>query len=631
MSQGSSELSSFRKDINWLRAVAVIAVVTFHFYPSLLSGGFAGVDVFFVISGFLMTGIIFRGLESENFSILNFYISRANRIIPSLGVLCLVLLILGWFYLTIWDFKTIGRDIATSMLFISNIMFSMRSGYFDSNENFLLHTWSLSVEWQFYIIYPVIIVVLNKFLSEKNLKRSVVVLCLTSFAISVIATNYFPSQSYFLLPTRAWEMLIGGIAYLYPFKAKSKIFHLNNKLLVVVGLLLILISYFFFSSKTIWPGYLAFLPVIGTWLIIQAKVNDNYITDNLVFQKIGLWSYSIYLWHWPIAVCFSYYAINERYKALGIVLSVLLGYLNFILVEKRRLKFTTLIKPIIGYTALSLCFGLIGSIIFKTQGFAIREALVSNSLIHGGMANNYLINEGLTLLNTDKEYDYLLLGDSNSNHYTRGILLEGSRVKNSWYATCISFPNSINRRSGNYPGWKESCINNYKLGLEETNTIIIAQSWDRFRTDSLVCVTKQCSLTGNYLHDLAVQLNELLEAYGKDKHIYLLGELLRPKSNEIMTCLKTNKLIGLNRACGNISEPTLSSQEVNLILKDIASTHKNITFIDVSLAFCNENMCNYVHDNKSIFMTDGSHLSGYGSELIWRHIIKTIELKDMLF
>ncbi len=154
---------NFRKDINGLRAIAVIAVVIFHFYPSLLTGGFAGVDVFFVISGFLMTGIIFRGLNKNNFSILEFYISRANRIIPPLAILCLALLIFGYFFTTTWDYKTVGRDVSTSMLFISNFMFSMRGGYFDTTDNFLLHTWSLSVEWQFYIIYPVLIVLFNKF------------------------------------------------------------------------------------------------------------------------------------------------------------------------------------------------------------------------------------------------------------------------------------------------------------------------------------------------------------------------------------------------------------------------------------------------------------------------------------
>ena len=164
--------NSFRQDINGLRAIAVIAVVLFHFNASWMPGGFAGVDVFFVISGFLMTGIIFRGIEQENFSILKFYVARANRIIPALAVLCLVLLVFGWFYLTPLDYKALGKHAASSVAFLSNIIYWRESGYFDaaSHEKWLLHTWSLSVEWQFYILYPLVLVAMRKFMSIKTMK-----------------------------------------------------------------------------------------------------------------------------------------------------------------------------------------------------------------------------------------------------------------------------------------------------------------------------------------------------------------------------------------------------------------------------------------------------------------------------
>ena len=150
----------FREDINGLRAIAVIAVVLFHFNSSWMPGGFAGVDVFFVISGFLMTGIIFKGLEQQKFSILRFYVARANRIIPALAILCIILLILGWFYLTPQDYKALGKHAASSVTFVSNVTYWLESGYFDAlaSEKWLLHTWSLSVEWQFYLIYPLVLV-----------------------------------------------------------------------------------------------------------------------------------------------------------------------------------------------------------------------------------------------------------------------------------------------------------------------------------------------------------------------------------------------------------------------------------------------------------------------------------------
>lgn len=136
-----------------------------------MPGGFAGVDVFFVISGFLMTGVIFKGFEQKNFSILKFYISRANRIIPALAVLCLTLVLLGWLILTPLDYRVLGKHVVSSMTFLSNIVYLRESGYFDtaSNEKWLLHTWSLSVEWQFYIIYPLILVVVKRLISLKNI------------------------------------------------------------------------------------------------------------------------------------------------------------------------------------------------------------------------------------------------------------------------------------------------------------------------------------------------------------------------------------------------------------------------------------------------------------------------------
>ena len=189
--------SSFRYDINGLRAIAVIAVVLFHFNASWMPGGFAGVDVFFVISGFLMTGIIFRGIEQENFSILKFYVARANRIIPALAVLCLILLIFGWFYLTPLDYKSLGKHAATSVSFLSNIVYWRESGYFDaaSHEKWLLHTWSLSVEWQFYIIYPLILVAMRKFMSIKTMKYLLLVGTILGFIFCVIATYKWPNPS----------------------------------------------------------------------------------------------------------------------------------------------------------------------------------------------------------------------------------------------------------------------------------------------------------------------------------------------------------------------------------------------------------------------------------------------------
>lgn len=316
----------FRKDINGLRAVAVIAVVLFHFNPVWMPGGFAGVDVFFVISGFLMTSIIFRGIEQDNFSIVRFYAARANRIFPALAVLCLSLLVFGWFTLLDFDFDRLSKHVLSSIVFVSNIVYWRESGYFDavSHEKWLLHTWSLSVEWQFYILYPLALVFMRKFMPIKTMRLIVLSGAVIGFAGCTVATYKWPDFAYYLLPARAWEMLIGGVAYLYPLRVREA----SKKYFEWAGLLLILGSYFFVSKESPWPGYLALFPVFGAFLLIQSQRYDSLITGNIVFQKIGTWSYSIYLWHWPLVVYLNnnYPSDTEIIVIIMVALSVFLGF-----------------------------------------------------------------------------------------------------------------------------------------------------------------------------------------------------------------------------------------------------------------------------------------------------------------
>lgn len=363
----------FRKDINGLRAIAVIAVVLFHFNANWMPGGFAGVDVFFVISGFLMTGIIFRGIEQENFSILKFYVARANRIIPALALLCLVLMFFGWFYLTPLNYMALGKHAASSVSFLSNFTYWKEAGYFDaaSHEKWLLHSWSLSVEWQFYIIYPLILVAMRKFLSIRTMKSMLVVGTVLGFIFCVIATYKSPNASYYLLPTRAWEMMIGGVAYLYPFTLKES----RKRFVEWTGLSLVIGSYFLISAENLWPGYLAIFPVVGSFLIIQAQRNDSIITNNIVFQKIGAWSYSIYLWHWPIVVMIYRNSPPKHYIYLGIFLSIFLGFLSYKYVEKFKFRndFSSIssylkYKPM--YIAI-VCIA-VGMTLYKTNGVNIN-------------------------------------------------------------------------------------------------------------------------------------------------------------------------------------------------------------------------------------------------------------------
>lgn len=210
---------NFRKDINGLRAWAVVAVVLFHFGVPGFAGGFVGVDIFFVISGFLMTNILIKKLENpqQKFSVWDFYLARAERIAPALLVLCIALLALGWFLLPPQDYRSLGMHTLTSVLFASNIQYWREAGYFDaaSHDKWLLHTWSLSVEWQFYLVLPLLLWgVWRLWPGRCNAAQVHILLLLASLALLVWLTSQKPEAAFFLLPTRAWEMLAGALAVL---------------------------------------------------------------------------------------------------------------------------------------------------------------------------------------------------------------------------------------------------------------------------------------------------------------------------------------------------------------------------------------------------------------------------------
>lgn len=366
-------MSKFRTDINGLRAIAVASVVIFHFSPALLPGGFVGVDVFFVISGFLMTGIIFRGLDNNSFSILKFYASRANRIIPPLAALCFFLLIFGWIYLTPLDYQMLAKHVASSLGFISNIVYWKEAGYFDpaSQEKWLLHTWSLSVEWQFYILYPLVLVALRSFLSLHAIKKIILLGTFLGFALSIVASYMWPKSAYFLLPTRAWEMMIGGIAFLYPLVLNEQ----RSRALQNVGLIMILASFFVLTKEYSWPGVFALLPVLGSYLFILANYSGNVLLNRPFMRIIGKSSYSIYLWHWPIVVALFYYSFDGVFVVLGILFSVLLGFLSYKYIESKNFglanyKVTDLIK----YRPIQMIFlvGFISFSVYSENGAMFR-------------------------------------------------------------------------------------------------------------------------------------------------------------------------------------------------------------------------------------------------------------------
>ncbi|QLG94739.1 acyltransferase [Pseudomonas yamanorum] len=428
----------FRKNINALRALAVISVVLFHFKIAGFDGGFAGVDVFFVISGFLMTGIIFTGLHQQRFSLLGFYASRARRIVPALLTLCVAMLIFGFVFLPLDDYRDAIRTIKSSLLFSSNFTFAKGGSYFDAplHENWLLHTWSLSVEWQFYMLYPLLLMALYRYLGAQRTKNALVVLALMSFGASVFLTKTNPVFAFYMLPTRAWELIVGGLVFLFPLQLGKR----NSTICEGLGLLAILASVFCFSEQDLWPGYLALLPVLGTALVIYGNTQSIF-SNNRALQYTGKISYSVYLWHWPLVVLLYTCGLLTSWPHVvgAIVLSFVLGALSFYLVESQATKIGSAPKTIAkfaSYVLGAVALSAITSSVVKDYP-AVRFAYVdygqpaytSKLYSQECYPNNHAAAD--CKLGTG-EVSVILFGDSHAQSTAAAVQLENKHAALSW-------------------------------------------------------------------------------------------------------------------------------------------------------------------------------------------------------
>lgn len=448
--------TGFRSDINGLRAIAVIAVVLYHFGVKGFSGGFAGVDIFFVISGFLMTGIIFRQTDTGKFSLVGFYLSRAKRIIPALAVLCLALLVGGWFLLIPSDYKELGKHAASSIAFLSNMVYWKEAGYFDtaSHEKWLLHTWSLSVEWQFYMVYPLIILAARKLFSFNTTRMLLVALGAGSFALCLYASTHYPNTAFYTLPARAWEMIVGGLVYLFPVQMKQS----HKQSASIIGLIMIAASVWFFTAADVWPGWLALLPVLGTALMVCAADQTSIVTNNKVAGWIGEASYSIYLWHWPVVVLIGYYGManNAPVVAAGIAASVILGFASLYLVEKptRTIKVPLSQLPHLAcYAALVLVVGASASLVFVKRGVESRvsdmvAAADRERTNKNPASKNCFIESGVdspkcVFGNPEKPVGVIVIGDSHADAIVSAVTDAAGPERSTLYLgyiSCMTIP-----------------------------------------------------------------------------------------------------------------------------------------------------------------------------------------------
>jgi peptidoglycan/LPS O-acetylase OafA/YrhL len=373
----------YRSEIDGLRAVAVVPVILFHAGVSTFSGGFVGVDVFFVISGYLITTIILSEMEKGTFSLLNFYERRARRILPALFLIMLVSIPFAWFWLLPSDMKDFSQSLVAVSSFSSNILFWRESGYWDTVSELkpLLHTWSLAIEEQYYVLFPLFLMLMWSY-RKRWILGAFILIAGASLATAQWGAYHKPSAAFYLLPTRGWELAIGaGIAFYFLYRKQTIRTLLSHKLideaLGLLGLLMIGYGVFVFDETTPFPGFYALIPTIGTGLIIlfaSSQTMAGRLLSSRLFIGIGLISYSAYLWHQPLLAFARYRTIadtSELTYAIIAFLSFPLAYFSWRFIEKPfRSKEKISRKFVLIFSSIgSVFFVLIGLIGHFSNGF----------------------------------------------------------------------------------------------------------------------------------------------------------------------------------------------------------------------------------------------------------------------
>lgn len=374
----------YRREIDGLRALAVLPVIFFHAGFETFSGGFIGVDVFFVISGYLITTIILAELEQGKFSIVNFYERRARRILPALFLVMLVCIPFAWVLLPAAELTSFSKSLIAVPLFVSNFFFWRGGwGYFETAAELkpLLHTWSLAVEEQYYVLFPIFMILFWKFGKRSILLTLSLVFC-ASLAVAQWAAYARPEAAFYLLPTRGWELLIGAFAAMHLSKTNRKEFSkAASEVGGWLGFVLILFAVFAYSKATPFPGLYALVPTLGTVLIILFATQQTSVgkfVGNKVFVSIGLISYSAYLWHQPVLAYAKYLLININFlvTSLLIGLVILLSILSWKYIEapfRTKSKFGR--KYIFTASFLGAIFFMSVGYISSKVDFAQEEAM----------------------------------------------------------------------------------------------------------------------------------------------------------------------------------------------------------------------------------------------------------------
>lgn len=460
--------AAYRAEVDGLRAIAVLSVVLFHMEPALLPGGFTGVDIFFVISGFLITNIIYLEMKSDQFSLSNFYARRIRRIFPALSAVLLSCLIVGWFILLPNEYAQLGEHALAGAAFFSNFRLLGEVGYFDNSADLkpLLHLWSLAVEEQYYIIWPML---LGLLFGRRLLLPGALFMLTGSFALCVVLTSWEQTTAFYFPLSRFWELLVGGSLALYLAKSRPSSHFLKSQrfmeLAGFAGLALCIFGFLFITSKVSFPGFWAIVPTLGALLVIlagQGSVSNRILLSNKLVVAVGLISYPLYLWHWPllsfvriIEGTFREASLQSRFAA--VCLSLALAYLTYAYVEKPLRFGSSRARKTVFLVIAVMAIASTGAVISKTNGIPSRISMtpargtVLTEEYPHPQKNEYCetrypeYKKGFScLLSKPESAEVLIFGDSHAHQYYRSLanFLDEKSVLNLSRPSCLPFSSS---------------------------------------------------------------------------------------------------------------------------------------------------------------------------------------------
>lgn len=609
--------AGYRRDIDGLRAVAVVPVVLFHAGVPFFQGGYVGVDVFFVISGYLITLKILQDLAADRFSTVAFYERRIRRIVPALAFTMALTFVVAVLVLLPPAMADFSQSLAATASFLSNTYFWKTSGYFDvaAHTRPLLHTWSLAVEEQFYIFIPIVM-----YLAYRWLRNWITVLfavsAASSLALSIAVTARAPTANFFLLPTRAWELLIGSLLALSPGLAIRS--RPVAEITAVLGLGMVTFAVTRFTADTPFPGAAALLPTLGAALIIVVGRQNQTLTSRLLSTGplvfVGLISYSLYLIHWPLVVFTRYWLLSEPttpYIGLIVVASIAMAYLSWRFIE-RPFRRPSKISPrhlLFAATAtVLLVFGCIGVVGSATGGFparfpAYRDHQSTNPPRDAWKVGIcFLVNQthdawrpDACTRTTGATENALLWGDSFAAHYAPGLLRNEKQFNaNIFQYTFAGCPPILSYKSFAIPGCHD--FNRHALDvIKQLNikSVILSTRWDLLR--------------GRGFDDLQETVAELEKAGVK---IYVIGQ-------SPTFAFDTNVLAYRRAGIGDDGSAAWPISFDPMENRRIAAVAGSGTFIDPLSFLCRGTRCTYMKQHVHLYY-DYGHFSAFGSDLAVR-------------